>query len=156
VNDPGAVAVLLLDHVAAHLTDPPARRYTSPGETAWDGDQLTCQMTSSYYGQPGRPLPGPTNDVNAGRLRVGVFEVEVVRCTPGPDDDGTPPGAAVLAAAAAAHLADFAGLCAALDELAFPGHSGNPLGTSAWAGPVTAKGPAGGYVSWTTTVHVGL
>jgi hypothetical protein len=99
------VAQLLLDGITAHLTPTPGRVCVVPGAIAWDScdcDGMAAAtiarqfLTSSFPAEASALIGSPCD---AADLAADII-VQIVRCAPGPDDDGNPPTCAQLDTAA--------------------------------------------------------
>lgn len=157
---------LLLAHVAAGLLTEVVNHYGdhgatlpdrqvvvpgAPGLIAWDCEQVTVGLTAVTVGQAGSqlnllPQSGSPAGVALGRL--ATWSVQVVRCSPTPAEDGTPPTVAELAEAGLVGLDDAGLLSECMVEVASlsPGsRPWLPIGAGINAGQVTALGPDGGF-----------
>lgn len=153
----------VVDAFAAEGVNLPERRTLapgSPGEIAWDCEQVAlalATLTPSGGGGVANLLPQAGSPAGVGLVRLATWSIQVVRCTPEPDEDGNPPDVGQLAAAGAAQLADIGVLSQCLAGLA----SSTP-GTVAWlqpgtvinAGGVATLGPAGGFHGAEATVSI--
>jgi hypothetical protein len=149
-------AARVLELVTAGLRDAgvvvPERRYVTPGaRPAWDAEQLTVGIVRpSVPGSPGREVAGarPCSGPRFVELRV-----ELVRCLPVGDEDGTPATVKELEDAARQSVEDADALRRALDDdVEVTGRRGVP----SLVGAMTVLGPDGGMVAVTTLVQVGL
>lgn len=77
----------------------PARAYVSVGEAAADCDQLVCWHTVVT---PREHDQAPVPKRGAPRVTTATLTLELVRCSPIPDDINHPPAASVIEAEAAA------------------------------------------------------
>jgi hypothetical protein len=154
----------LLDEVVAFyaangatLPDVQAVVPGSPGNVAWDCEQVTVALAGITTGSGQGALPLPQHGAPAGVAlpRMATWSIQVVRCSPTPDEEGQPPGATELAAAGALALADGGLLSQCLVELAAlqPGaRLWLPIGGVINAGAVTSLGPDGGFQAMEATV----
>lgn len=151
----------LLAHVIAHyeaaapgtVTELPARRSLlagDPREVAWDCEQLTVCLDGIGFGQAldaaASPSPRTGAPISAVGLRHAVIAVSLVRCTPAPGADGSPPSTAALMAAGLTFFRDCGMLSQAV--VTYAGILRDRLGgddRSVQCGAVTPYGPTGGY-----------
>jgi hypothetical protein len=130
-----------------------------PGEIAWDScdcGQLALSVERVYPAQaPPAETAGTDDSVCAAPYLVAAVTVSMVRCVPGPADDGTPPACADLAAAAQTMWADLAAVraglgCCLRDLVAADTVVGYSVGAS------DIVGPEGGCAGSSTRVLVWL
>jgi hypothetical protein len=80
------IARTILDEAETRLDNAgrpvPARRYVHAGQTAWDCDQLTVEITRVFAGQPGVEGLGLEDRESCVGLRTVEYLVELVRCFP--------------------------------------------------------------------------
>jgi hypothetical protein len=124
----------------------------APGQIAWDCDQVSVALagvtTGSAAGQVNvAPQLGAMAGV--GLPRFATWSVQVIRCTPNPDEDGNPPPAEKLNAAGAWGLVDVGLLSQCFVLMAATAISTQrdwlPIGGTINAGQVASLGPQGGY-----------
>lgn len=136
----------------------PETAYVSPGSTvAFDGPQITINLTRIGYGTPGADegFVPPYADVYYAELQVVI-----VRDTPGLDDGGNPPSVSSLLASAKENMADVVTLSDVLREIRSackPG--GDGLYDSPWmffATTAVPVGPEGGVAAAVATVQAAL
>lgn len=155
------IAETILNGVVAHYaakTDAeveplPARRYVNAGDPAllaWDCEQLTVSLQGVGFGQaadasPLAPQVGPSAGVFA--VRHAILEVSLVRCVPGPDDNGNPPSDLVLYEAGATFMRDCGMLSQALVEIASRIRQDLQPEGKVTAGEVVPAGPEGSFVA---------
>lgn len=140
----------------------PDRYYLAPGAPgliAWDCEQLVVALASVNWGiNEDAVQPSPQVGAAAGvfEIRAAQWSVQIVRCTPGMDDNGQPPPpeeiqtAGELFATDAGMLSQFLVNCAA-----FPAnHAWMPTGALVKAGNVVSLGPSGQYHGFEGTLTV--
>lgn len=150
----------LLDHVVAHYAaatvgsvEPlPARRIIAAGDPltiAWDCEQLTISLNGIGFGQAVDAAPAPSprggSPLAATALRHAVFAIDLVRCTPGLDDNGNPPLAAAINTAGLIFMRDCGMLSQAVVTFAGLLRDRLPDTASVQCGAVDPVGPNGGF-----------
>lgn len=146
----GDLAETLLATVASTLEAagrPLQRSYVSHGPPAWDGcgtDQATVHLQPLTFRSSGSGRQMQT------QLRAGLT-VQMVRCVPVPDDQGTPPTEAQLGDSARALIDDLARVVYAVaDGTVFASCAAVSYGEAA------PLGPLGGMAGWTWPITVTL
>lgn len=123
----------------------------APGQIAWDCEQVTVALSTITTGSgTGQVNVTPQLGTNAGMglIRYATWAVQVVRCSPTPDDEGNPPSVDQLDGAAQSSLTDAGLLSQAMIGLASqsPGSiDWLPIGGVVNAGQVGTLGPEGGF-----------
>jgi hypothetical protein len=123
----GTLAADLLATVERHWVGAagaplPERRYVAAGEPrsqAWDCEQLTVSLDGIGFGPAvdvSETSPRAGSPASVMSVRHAVFSIALVRCIPGSDSRGRPPGAAELNAAGAQFMLDAGLLSQALVE----------------------------------------
>ena len=129
----------------------PARRAVMPGEprgVAWDCEQLAVTLVGVGWGQAldaSSPSPQTGGQSAVMAVRHAVYAVTLVRCTPNPFEDGSPPDVVELAAAGAQFMRDAGLLSQALVEFASRLRQGLPREASVQLGAIEPVGPSGGF-----------
>jgi hypothetical protein len=98
------VAQAVLDGVLARLQPPPGRACVVPGAIAWDACDcdgmvavsVTRTFLSSSFPAEAAAISTPCDAADL----AADLQVQVLRCAPTPDEEGTPPGCEQLTAAA--------------------------------------------------------
>lgn len=136
------------------VTPLPARQLIAPGDPrtiAWDCEQFTISMEGIGFGPAvdiAATSPRAGHGLSVNSLRHVVLTVSVVRCTPGPREDGTPPSADALQEAGLTFLRDAGLLSQAM--VSYAGVLRARIGgddRSVQCGAVTPFGPSGGFHS---------
>lgn len=113
MNDVHDIAVRLLDKAKDVLTNEPDRAFVSPGEPAFDCEQLSIQVRS--VGAGGK-FPADKGENFKAYIPHADYRIEVLRCIPTTDDKGRAPSISALTDAAEIHNRDlqelFTGLAA--------------------------------------------
>ena len=138
---------------AGNNVDLPGRYYLAPGAPgliAWDCEQLVVSLAGVLVGineDAAQPIPQVGGGASAFEIRHAQWSVQLVRCTPGMDDDAQPPAPAEIQAAGELFMTDAGMLTQCLVNCAaFPAnHPWMPVGALAKAGNVVALGPSGQY-----------
>jgi hypothetical protein len=122
----------------------------APGVIAWDCEQLTVALASITTGGTVASvniLPQLGSGAGVGLLRQATWAIQVVRCSPTPDEDGNPPSVDELTAAADLQLDDAGMLSQALVNLVAAQLHPEwlPPGGVVNAGQVATLGPEGGF-----------
>lgn len=129
----------------------PERRAVMPGEprgVAWDCEQLAITIVGVGWGQAldaSSPSPQTAGQTAVMALRHVVYAATLVRCTPAPFNDGSPPDMTALAAAGAQFFRDAGLLSQALVEFASKLRQGLPREARVQPGAVEPIGPSGGF-----------
>jgi hypothetical protein len=157
----------LLTEVVNHYADAavalPERRCLvpgAPGAVAWDCEQVTlalAQLSVDTGGNQASLLPMAGSAAGVMLTRLATFAIQVVRCSPVSDDEGTPPAPELLETAALTAYDDVGMLSQLLVEVAalVPGtRSWLPIGSRVNAGQVASLGPEGGMQAVEATVTV--
>jgi hypothetical protein len=166
--DVASTAQDLLDHVVAHWAavspgsaEPlPARRLLAAGDPqtiAWDCEQLVVSLQGIGFGPAvdASPAPSPRAGVplSAQALRHAVLAVDLVRCTPSPDNNGNV-AVDVLNAAGLVFMRD----CGLLSQavVTFAGILRSRLSdiASVQCGAVDPIGPTGGFHAAEVTIAI--
>lgn len=161
--DVATTATDLLAHVVASFAaaapgtvkELPTRRAVlagDPRQVAWDCEQLTVCLEGIGVGQAvdasaAAPSPRMGSPISATALRHAVFAVSLVRCTPAPGNDGSPPSDTALNEAGLVYMRDCGMLSQALVTFVGILRDKLPDTGSVQVGAVTPYGPAGGYHS---------
>jgi hypothetical protein len=138
----------------------PERRAVMPGEPrgiAWDCEQLSITLVGVGWGQAldaSSPSPQTGGQSAVMAVRHAVYAVTLVRCTPPPFEDGSPPDLAELAASGAKYLREAGLLSQALVEFASRLRQGLPRGASVQPGAVEPVGPSGGFHALEATMAI--
>lgn len=147
-------------HFATAGVELPARRCIVPGEPrtfAWDCEQLTVALGGVGWGPAvDISMPTPAPGINAGvfSVRHAVYAATLVRCTPPPNRDGTPPAAEDLHAAGLAFMRDAGLISQALVEHVTRVRGSLPPEGKVQAGAVEPVGPSGGLHGLETILAV--
>lgn len=127
-------------------------QYVAPGLTvAYDGPQVTVNVTRLYHGQPGAELP-TFNPRMPAPLSCDL-QVVILRTTPVQQEDGSPPLPTDLQANAQANVADLVTLRQVLYNIV----TKNELveqGPHIALNPVVPLGPQGGLVGVAGSISV--
>lgn len=98
----------LIAGYATAAADLPARRLVTPGLPAWDCEGVYVQVERIYRheGNVTVEVPQPLTAHPGHAMSAAVIAVTIVRCTPGPDQQGNPPAAAAEEAVAEQVMTD--------------------------------------------------
>jgi hypothetical protein len=154
------VSSTLLDAVVEHFAANgtigdrplPDRRLVVAGsssEVAWDCEQLTVALAAVGWGSSPEMGQGTVpfgTAAGAMAVRYVLYSVQLVRCTPVPDEDGEPPSAEELMAAGLSFQRDAGLLSQALVMAASRLRPHLPRGAVVQAGAIQPVGPQGEYV----------
>lgn len=142
----------------------PDRQYIAagaPNQIAWDCEQLVISLQGIGWGVAEEAFQQTVQTGTGASVqgpRHAVLVVQLVRCLPTPEDDGTPPSADDLTDAGLTYLKDCALLSQAMQiaaaELARPENLGR--GAVTRFGIVDPEGPAGGFVGASASLYVSL
>lgn len=146
------LALVVTGFTAASITLP-ERQYVAPGTiVAYDCAQLTVAVQRIVVGIPGARI-NPTRAVQCPPIRYATYQVELVRCTPVPDEAGNPPSVADLTASAKETVRDLDVLEKCLQDGAVALSGPGDLVVVGQATPVSASG---GYVASLVQIDVPL
>lgn len=155
---------LVVDVATEESIDLPDRQYVTAGTSGaegWDDEQVVVGISNLIPGNAARPaaLVGQSTSAGPGApmLMSAVLRVEIVRCTPGPDDNGKPPSASELNTAGLEAMRD-AALLHLVRVKATEAATLTPGGRAdILPGNVQPAGPEGGLsgMALTITVTVG-
>lgn len=154
----------LLDLVGAAAADEgitlPERQYIAPGlagTEAWDGEQVTVGIQLLSPGNASRVgvPPGTRTSTPAGASPMTslTLRVEIVRCTPSVDEDGTP-SADALDAAGVQGCRDAALLHEVRDRIVTQAALTGGESSDALPGNIVPSGPSGGLAGIALSVAV--
>lgn len=158
--DPGTVRdqlVELLDEANSALElyegaeAPPERSYVAQGAVAWDCDQLTVHLVRI------RPKLLDSRSAACAVVLVATYAVTLLRCVPGPDDNGNPPSADELNVANQQLAVDGEALLKSLTRAWAQGSwpAGVPCRRVEW-GALEPLAPSGKLAGWRLEVSVQL
>jgi hypothetical protein len=151
----GPLAQAILTNVENHYAAAPPgtlplpeRRVIVAGNpllVAWDCEQVAVGLSSIGRGaDPAIPLTiDQTGNCVGCQMRHAVMTVQIVRCIPGPDDNGAAPTADAITTSGLQMLTDAGLLSQALLESAAQLRLGVPLGVDVQAGTIDPLGPEG-------------
>ena len=147
----------LVDYWAAAGVELPERQCLAPGAPgliAWDCEQLVVSLGQIGLGTAeDSGLRSPQVGSPAGLLvRYAQWSIQLVRCTPRPDDEGNPPPVADIGAAGLDALVDAGLLSQFVTNTAENPPDWLDLGGEARAGGVVSLGPAGNYHGYEATL----
>lgn len=166
--DVASTAQDILDHVVAHYAAAtpgsvqplPERRTIAPGDPqtiAWDCEQLVVSLQGIGFGPAvdASPAPSPRGGLplSATALRHAVLAVDLVRCTPSPDNNGNVSTVA-LNAAGLVFMRDCGMLSQAVVTFAGVLRSRLPDTASVQCGVVQPFGPSGGFHAAEVTIAI--
>lgn len=152
------VAQRLQTAIIAGLTTPVVSSRIVAGQITWDAcdcGMLTLSVTRTYFSETFPTELGNGQMACHAGQPVADLTIQVIRCAPGPDDNGNPPTAAADLAAATLAIADLhevslAVVCA-LAEMVRDDEIDDFL-----VQPATAQGPSGNCVGMQIVATVGL
>lgn len=166
--DVAGTAQEILDHVVAHwaavtpgTAQPlPERRIIAPGdpqEVAWDCEQLVVSLGGIGFGPAvdAAPAPSPRAGIPlaAQALRHAVIAVDLVRCTPSPDNRGQV-SADAINTAGLIFMRDCGMLSQAMVTFAGILRARLPDTASVQCGVVSPFGPSGGFHAAEVTISI--
>lgn len=156
VNLADAVLVVVEDFYATNGWPLPGRRLITPGQPAWDCEQVTVHV-ETVVGHGGDPMIETVEARLAHpafAMRAAMIAVSIIRCVPVINDQGYPPHAADEQAAASDILRDAVRVWEAF-RLAVRAGDLPGCGAAGFVG-WESVGPEGGFAGGTARFRVSL
>lgn len=150
----------IVAHFAAAGHPLPPHRFLAPGtprDIAWDCEQMVVALEGIGWGQAldmNQESQRPGSPFSVSALRHAVFEIQIVRCTPSPNDMGEPPSVAQLDAAGRQCMRDAGLLSQALVTMVAQLRQGMQPGELVQAGTIDTLGPDGGFHAVASTMYI--